>query len=76
MLAAVVALLIIAVLFGVAFTFGGPVIALIVVVVGVVAAGIYVFAMGRTRTTPGDVVREADEQEELLGPGGQDDPTR
>ena len=75
MLAAVVALIVIGILFGVGFMFGGPVIALALVVVGVVAAGIYVLAMGKTRTTPGDVVRETDEPE-LLGPGGQDDPNR
>ena len=76
MVSALVAILIVAVLFGLGFAFGGPVLALLLTVGGVVAAGIYVFALGRSRTTPGDVAREADEQPELLGPGGPDDPNR
>jgi hypothetical protein len=76
MISALVAVLIVAVLFGVGFAFGGPVVALILAVGGVVAAGIYVLALGGSRTTPGDVAREADEQPELLGPGGPDDPNR
>jgi nucleoside recognition membrane protein YjiH len=76
MTSALVAILIVAVLFGLGFAFGGPVLALLFAVAGIVAAGIYVFALGRSRTTPGDVAREADEQPELLGPGGPDDPNR
>jgi nucleoside recognition membrane protein YjiH len=76
MISALVAILIVAVLFGLGFVFGGPVLALVFAVVGLVAAGIYVFALGGSRTTPGDVAREADEQPELLGPGGPDDPNR
>jgi nucleoside recognition membrane protein YjiH len=76
MISALVAILIVAVLFGVGFAFGGPVLALVFAVAGLIAAGIYVFALGGSRTTPGDVAREADEQPELLGPGGPDDPNR
>ena len=76
MISALVAVLIVAVLFGVGFAFGGPVVALILAVGGVVATGIYVLALGGSRTTPGDVAREADEQPELFGPGGPDDPNR
>jgi hypothetical protein len=76
MVSALVAAFAIAVLFGLGFFFGGPVLALILAIAGVVAAGIYLFALGGSRTTPGDVARRADEHEELLGPGGQDDPTR
>jgi len=73
---ALVAAFAIAVLFGVGFFFGGPVLALVFAIVGVVAAGIYVVALAGSRTTPGDVARRAEEHEELLGPGGQDDPNR
>ena len=76
MASALVAILIVAVLFGLGFAFGGPVLALVFAVGGLVAAGIYVFALGSSRTTPGDVAREADEKPELLGPGGADDPNR
>ncbi len=76
MISALVVVLIVAVLFGLGFVFGGPVLALVFAVVGVVAAGVYVVALGRSRKTPGDVAREADEQPELLGPGGPDDPNR
>jgi hypothetical protein len=76
MASALIGILVVAVLFGLGFVFGGPLLALVFAVVAVVAAGIYVLALGGSRTTPGDVAREADEQEELLGPGGQDDPTR
>jgi nucleoside recognition membrane protein YjiH len=75
-ISALVAILVVAVLFALGFVFGGPVVALILAVVGLVGAGIYVFALGGSRTTPGDVAREADEQPELLGPGGPDDPNR
>jgi hypothetical protein len=76
MTSAIVAVLVIAVLFGLGFAFGGPVLALVLAVAGLVAAGIYIVALGGSRTTPGDVAREADEHEELLGPGGADDPNR
>jgi hypothetical protein len=76
MASALLAAFAIAVLFGLGFFFGGPVIALVLAIVGVVAAGIYLFALGGSRTTPGDVARRADEQQELLGPGGPDDPNR
>ncbi len=76
MISALVAILIVAVLFGLGFAFGGPVLALVLAVGGIVAAAIYLLALAGSRTTPGDVAREADEQPELLGPGGPDDPNR
>ena len=66
----------IAVLFGLGFLLGGPLIAVILAVVVLVAGAVYLLAMGGSRRTPGDVARSADEQEELLGPGGADDPDR
>ena len=66
----------IAVLFGLGFVLGGPLVAVLLAVVVIVAGAVYLLAMGGSRRTPGDVARGADEQEELLGPGGADDPNR
>ena len=66
----------VAVLFGLGFVLGGPLVGVILAVVAIVGGAIYLLTLGGSGRTPGDVARGADEQEELLGPGGADDPNR
>ena len=75
MLTIVVAALVVIAIAGFAFMLGGPLVALILAVIAVVAAVVWLVGLGTSRQTPGDVARRADENE-LLGPGGPDDPNR
>lgn len=63
----------VAVVIGLSLTFGGAILGAILAGVIIVGGIIWFFAMGASKTTPGEVVRESDEQE-FLGPGGPDDP--
>jgi hypothetical protein len=54
--------------------FGGPIVGLILGVVVVVGALVWFLALGGSKTTAGEVARQAPDPE-LLGPGGPDDPT-
>ena len=63
-----------AVIIGLGTVFGGPIVGLILGVVAIVGAFAWVLALGGSKTTPGEVTREAHEQK-LFGPGGPDDPT-
>ena len=48
--------------------------AIVVVVIGL-AAVVWLVSAGAARQAPGDIARNTDDQE-LLGPGGPDDPRR
>ena len=63
-----------AAIIGLGTVFGGPIVGLILGVVAIVGAFVWFFALGGSKTTPGEVTRETHEQE-FLGPGGPDDPT-
>jgi hypothetical protein len=63
-----------AAIIGLSVVFGGPIIGAILAAVLIVGGLIWFFAVGRSRTTPGELTRETHEQE-FLGPGGPDDPT-
>ena len=63
-----------AVVIGLGTAFGGPLVGAILAIVAVVGAIVWFFALGASKTTGGEVVRETHEQE-FLGPGGPDDPT-
>jgi hypothetical protein len=63
-----------AVMIGLGTVFGGPIVGLILGVAAIVGAFVWFLALGSSKTTPGEVTRETHEQE-LLGPGGPDDPT-
>jgi hypothetical protein len=54
--------------------FGGPITGLILGVIVIVGAFVWFLALGGSKTSAGEVARQAPEQE-LLGPGGPDDPT-
>jgi hypothetical protein len=72
---ALVALLVaVAVLVGLGFAFGGPALAVLGGLAGLLVVG-YFLVMAFSRRTPTEVTREAHEQE-FLGPGGPDDPNR
>ena len=75
MLTIVVAGLVIIAIAGFAFMLGGPLVGLILAAIAIVAGIVWLVGLGKTRQTPGDVARRADENE-LLGPGGPDDPNR
>jgi hypothetical protein len=55
--------------------FGGPLLGVILAAVVIVGGLIWFFALAGSKTTTGEVVREAPDQE-FLGPGGPDDPNR
>ncbi len=73
MTAAVVILLAGAVLTGILAVAGAGLFALIVIPIALAVAGWLALA-GGTGRTPSGVAREADSKQELLGPGGPDDP--
>jgi hypothetical protein len=53
--------------------FGGPIIGAILAGVIIIGGLVWVFAVGGSKTTAGEVARESRDQE-FLGPGGPDDP--
>jgi hypothetical protein len=59
---------------GLSIAFGGPILAAILGAVVIVGGIIWFVALGSSKTTAGEVAREAPDQE-FLGPGGPDDPT-
>jgi hypothetical protein len=63
-----------AAIIGLGTVFGGPIVGLILGVVVIVGAFVWFLALGGSKTTPGEVTREAHEQE-FFGPGGPDDPS-
>ena len=64
----------VAVLVGLGFAFGGPALAVLGGLAGLLVVG-YFLVMAFSRRTPSEVAREAREQE-FLGPGGPDDLNR
>jgi hypothetical protein len=64
-----------ATLVGLGIVFGGPILGAILAVVIIVGGAIWFVAMGGSKTTPREVVRETPDQE-FFGPGGPDDPNR
>jgi type III secretory pathway component EscV len=74
MTALIVVLVTAAVLVGLGFAFGGPALAILLILAGLVVVGWFVM-MGLARRTPTEVASRAQEQE-FLGPGGPDDPNR
>lgn len=72
MLAALAAFIIVAVLIGLAFTLGGVVLPVLLVLAGLVVVG-WIALAGIARRTPSEVAERAHERE-FLGPGGPDDP--
>jgi hypothetical protein len=63
----------IAVLVSLGFAFGGPALAVLLSLAGLVAVGWFLLA-ARSRRSPAEVTRRA-QKEEFFGPGGPDDPT-
>ncbi|MGH3031837.1 MAG: hypothetical protein ACRDNE_13960 [Gaiellaceae bacterium] len=74
MIALLIAIVVVAVLMGLAFAFGGVVLRILLVLAGLVAVG-WILLAGAARRTPSEVAERAHEQE-FLGPGGPDDPRR
>ena len=72
MIALLIAAVLVAVLLGLAFAIGGVVLPILLVLAGLVVVG-WVLLAGVARRTPSDIAEGAHEQE-LLGPGGPDDP--
>jgi hypothetical protein len=70
----VIVLVVVGTLVGLGFAFGGPALAVLIVLAALVVLG-WLLVMAFTRRTPGDVAREAHERE-FFGPGGPDDPNR
>jgi hypothetical protein len=71
---AVLAFVIMAVLIGTAVALARVVLPVLLVLAGLVAVGWFALA-GASRKTPSEVAGRANDQE-LLGPGGPDDPNR
>lgn len=74
MIAAILVFVFAAVLVGTAFAVGGVVLPILLVLAGLAILGWFALA-GVSRRAPSDVADRAHEQE-LLGPGGPDDPRR
>jgi predicted transporter len=74
MTAIVIVLVVVGTLVGLGFAFGGPALAVLLVLAGLVVLG-WLVVMAFSRRTPSDVAREAHERE-FFGPGGPDDPNR
>jgi hypothetical protein len=55
--------------------FGGPLLGVILAVAVIIGGLVWFFALAGSKTSTGEVVREAPDQE-FLGPGGPDDPNR
>ena len=72
MIALLIAAVLVAVLLGLAFAIGGVVLPILLVLAGLVVVG-WVLLAGVARRTPSDIAEGAHEQD-LLGPGGPDDP--
>ena len=72
MSAIVIVLVVVGTLVGLGFAFGGPALAVLLVLAGLVVVG-WLVVMGFSRRTPGDGAREDDERE-FFGPGGPDNP--
>ena len=72
MIALLIAAVLVAVLLGLAFAIGGVVLPILLVLAGLVVVG-WILLAGVSRRTPSEIAESTHEQE-LLGPGGPDDP--
>jgi predicted transporter len=72
--AIVIVLVVVGTLVGLGFAFGGPALAVLLILAALVVLG-WLLVLAFSKRTPTDVVRKADEQE-FFGPGGPDDPNR
>jgi hypothetical protein len=70
----VIVLVVVGALVGLGFAFGGPALAVLLVLAGLLVLGWLIF-LGFSRKTASDVARQAEERE-FFGPGGPDDPGR
>jgi predicted transporter len=70
----VIVLVVVGTLVGLGFAFGGPALAVLIVLAALVVLG-WLLVLAFSRRTPGEVAREAHEGE-FFGPGGPDDPNR
>lgn len=75
MTAVIVVLVLTGIVAGLVAAIGAGLFALIVVPVGL-AIAVWLALAGGTRTGPREVADREASQPDLLGPGGQDDPTR
>ena len=75
MTAIIIAVVLAAVVIGLATAFGGPLVGLILAAVVIIGGLAWFFALAGSKTTTGEVVRETPDQE-FFGPGGPDDPNR
>ena len=73
--AIVVLVVLAAVVIGLGTAFGGPLIGVILAAALIIGGLLWFFALAGSKTTTGEVVREAPDQE-FFGPGGPDDPNR
>jgi predicted transporter len=74
MTAIVIVLVVVGTLVGLGFAFGGPALAVLLILAALVVLG-WLLVLAFSRRTPTDVARGAEEQE-FFGPGGPDDPNR
>lgn len=75
MTAIIILVVLAAVIIGLGTAFGGPLIGVILAAVVIVGGFVWFFALAGSKTTTGEVVREAPDQE-FFGPGGPDDPNK
>jgi hypothetical protein len=72
--AIVIVLVVVGTLVGLGFAFGGPALAVLLILAALVVLG-WLLVLAFSKRTPTDVARRAEEQE-FFGPGGPDDPNR
>jgi hypothetical protein len=75
MTAIVLIIVLAAVVIGLGVAFGGPLLGAIIAAAAIIGGLVWFFALAGSKTTTGEVVREAPDQE-FFGPGGPDDPNR
>ena len=75
MTAIIILVVLAAVVISLVTAFGGPLLGVILAVAVIIGGLVWFFALAGSKTSTGEVVREAPDQE-FLGPGGPDDPNR
>ena len=74
MTAIVIILVVVGTLVGLGFAFGGPALAVLLILAALIVLG-WLLVLAFSKRTPTDVATSAEEQE-FFGPGGPDDPNR